>query len=68
MYFVFVFSSHVHEPILVQEWSKKFLGFNQKCGFGKKVGLVERKKNVLGIDNGVINMIYHGIRTNKRRD
>lgn len=57
--FVFIFFSHVHKPILVQEWNIKPPGFNQKCGFGKKVGLVERGKNVLGVGNGMINMIYH---------
>lgn len=56
----FGFFPHVHESILVQEWSIKPPGFNQKCGLGKKLGLVEREKNVLGVGNGVINMIYHG--------
>lgn len=33
--------THIHKPILVQEWSIDPLGFSQECGFRKKVGLMD---------------------------
>lgn len=48
--------THIHRPILVQEWSINPLGFSQKCGFGKKVGLIDGE-NIQGVGNRVIDVI-----------